>query len=110
MAQRIPIQTYLPRDLVVQLRGRCVAAQISMSEWIRSAVIDACRQSETADRDDPMAERLARDLTFTTVALDALLAGHPDPDLRSRTHEAYARKLVNRGARPARIEGSDDEA
>ena len=110
MAQRIPIQTYLPRAIVAQLRERCAAARISMSEWIRSAVIDACRQSEIASDGDPKAERLARDLTFTTVALDALLAGHPDPDLRARTHEAYARKLVNRGGRPARIEGGDDEA
>jgi len=110
VAQRIPIQTYLPRDIVAQLREACAAAHISMSEWIRSAVIDACRQSETDDRSDPMTERLTRDLTFATVALDALLAGHPDPDLRPRTHEAYARKLANRGARPAPIEGGDDEA
>jgi hypothetical protein len=31
------------------------------------------------------------------VALDALLAGHPDPALRDRTHEAYRRRLERLG-------------
>ena len=60
---------------MAQLRGACAAAHISMSEWIRSAVINACRQSEITGHGDPMTERLSRDLTFATVALDACWRG-----------------------------------
>ncbi len=110
MAQRIPVQTRLPRDIVLLVRAHCALVKISVSEWIRLLVIHACRDGEISGIEDQASERLARDLTFTTVALDALLAGHPDPELRHRTHQAYARKLARRGVNPVSIEGGGDEA
>jgi hypothetical protein len=44
-----------------------------------------------------LAERIARQSVFAMIGIDALLAGHPDPRLRERAHQAYARKCGELG-------------
>ncbi len=53
------------------------------------------RDNEAKDR--PAGLDPARQAIFISVALDALLASHPDASLRDRTHEAYRRRLERLG-------------
>jgi hypothetical protein len=39
------------------------------------------------------------------VGVDALLAGHSDPRLRERAHQAYARKCKELGLTSTAVEG-----
>lgn len=81
-----------------------------MSEWVRSLLASACNGIDPASATSPLKERIARHDVFVMVGVDALLAGHSDPDLRERAHQAFARKCRELELAPASDQGGSDEA
>lgn len=68
-----------------------------MSHWARSHLYYACVSDELALHIGTPINRIARQSLFAMVGIDALLAEHPDPNLRERAHHAYARKCEQLG-------------
>lgn len=106
MKHRIAVQTRVSPEILGNIRILCREAGLSLSEWLRAIILDACGKGEGRSVRD-IREGLTRDLTFTVVALDGLLAGHADHDLRPRVHKAYGRKLDERGLRRALAPGGE---
>ncbi len=105
MSRQVPIQVWLPPTTVQEVRAFCLKHGLALSELLRSLVMEACDLGLEDRRLERELERIASDLNFTAVALDALLAGHPDPQLRTRAHEAFARKEERRRASSSTDEG-----
>jgi hypothetical protein len=102
MTRPICLQVYISHELSGLIRKAAKARGISMSEWVRSLLANACAEDELASRLNTSMERISRQSVFLMVGVDALLAGHPDPALRDRAHQAYARKCRELGlASPA---------
>ena len=96
MTHLIPVQGWLPPALAAEVKAHCARNLLSVSELVRSLIAEACAHGLEDNRLERHLDRIASDLNFTAVALDALLAGHPDPQLRTRAHEAFARKEERR--------------
>lgn len=96
MTQRVAVQTRLAPEVFERARALCEFQELSLSEWLRALVYDVCGDEEGAG---PRNQRqsMARDLTFTVIALEGMLKGHTDRELRGRVHQAYSRKLEERG-------------
>ena len=88
---RYHLQCYVSGDTAARVRNAAASDHLKVSQWLRRLVLEACSDTGS-DGAAPPLERIEHDLTFTAVALDALLANNPDPDLRDRTHRAFARK------------------
>ena len=97
MSRPISLQVHVSNDLAVRVRAAAHRREISVSEWIRSLLSQACEDDDYFSRLEYSVERIARHSVFVMVAVDALLAGHPDHALRERAHQAYARKLRELG-------------
>ena len=91
MSIRYHLQCYVSGDTAARVRNAAASDHLKVSQWLRRLVLEACSDTD-GDGAAPPLERIEHDLTFTAVALDALLANNPDPDLRDRTHRAFARK------------------
>lgn len=100
------LQTFLPVSVATWARQRAADNGESVSIFIRDLVIAAWRlDNDTNSRIngfDP-----ARQSVFIAVALDALLASHPDSSLRERTHDAYRRRLEKLGLAVSTAMGSN---
>lgn len=96
MQYQVPIQTWLPPTVAEEVKSYCRRHTLPVSEFVRALIMDACEAGLEENRIELQLASIASDLNFTAVALDALLAGHPDPDLRTRVHEAFARKEQRR--------------
>ena len=110
MTRPICLQVYISSELSSMIRKAAKAKGISMSEWVRALLANACTEDELASRLDASIERISRRSVFLMVGVDALLAGHPDHALRGRAHQAYARKCKELGLSAATGEGGSDEA
>lgn len=97
MSRPICIQIYVSRELGDRIRERARTRELDVSAWARSLLAAACDQADFASPTDTSADRAARQSVFVMVGVDALLAGHPDRDLRERAHQAYARKCRELG-------------
>jgi Arc/MetJ-type ribon-helix-helix transcriptional regulator len=96
MTRQDRLQTFVSLPVGNWVR-QCAADQgESVSVFIRDLIVAAWHRDNEA-KDRPRALDPARQNVFISVALDALLAGHPDPALRDRTHEAYRRRLERLG-------------
>ncbi|MBX9896389.1 MAG: hypothetical protein K2Y17_00525 [Qipengyuania sp.] len=107
MTRPICLQVYISDELSSLIRKAARAKGISMSEWVRSLLANACAEDELASRMNTSIERISRQSVFLMVGIDALLAGHPDHALRDRAHQAYARKCRELGLAPTLGEGGD---
>lgn len=107
MARSISLQVRVSPDLAARLRAHCASHGVSLSERIRALILDSLDGSGSVER-DRMVRRTARQMVFVMIGVDALLAGHPDPDLRTRSHQAYARKCRELGI--VSVPGEGDEA
>ena len=107
MTRPICLQVYISDELSSLIRKSAKAKGISMSEWVRSLLANACAEDELASRLNTSIERISRQSVFLMVGIDALLAGHPDHALRERAHQAYARKCRELGLAPIAGEGGD---
>ena len=93
MPSNIPVQTYLPPHIADWVGDEAARVQLSKSLWIGNMIIDLYRGQEMRDEARKNAEKVRKQLTFITCALDGLLAANPDPTLRERVHAAFRRKL-----------------
>jgi hypothetical protein len=96
MNSLVPITIRLPRATAMEVRKHCAKSDLRLSEFIRSLVVEAHDQGLENNRIEQHLSRIDSDLNFVAVALDALLSGHPDNELRTRVHEAFARKEERR--------------
>ena len=102
------LQTYVPPLIADWILEQSNTRDTSVSVVIRDHLVTAWnRHNDSADR--PGGSDPARQLVFLTTALDALLAIHPDDNLRKRTHAAYHRRLAQLGFIPARAKEAGDE-
>lgn len=86
---RFALQCYVDRELYEAVKTAAEAAHMSVSQWLKLAVIGAIEgQQEAAFRDRVMAH-----LLFTSTAIDGLLSSSADKELRTRVHAAHGKKL-----------------
>ena len=97
MTRPVCLQIYVSHELSARIREVAGARNLSMSEWARSLLNAACDDDDSGSRIGGSIERIARQGVFAMVGIDALLAGHSDPHLRERAHQAYARKCRELG-------------
>ncbi len=110
MTRHDRLQTFVPLPVATWVRQQAADHRESVSIFIRDLIVAAWhRDNEAQDR--PSGLDPARQNIFISVALDALLASHPDATLRDRTHEAYRRRLERLGLTPsANMGGNSHEA
>ena len=101
------LQVHVTVELAERVRAAAKRRDISVSEWIRSLLSQACDDDDYVSRLEHSVERIARHSVFLMVGIDALLAGHPDHALRERAHQAYARKCRELGLVPSTDEGGE---
>ena len=106
MSRHVCFQVYISRELSERIRQAASAKELNMSEWVRPLLVAACDHEDFVSRLHD-AGRTARQDVFVMVAVDALLAGHPDPGLRERAHQAYARKCRELGVALPSQKGGD---
>ena len=75
MTRPICLQVYISDELSSLIRQAARAKGISMSEWVRSLLANACAEDELASRLNTSIERISRQSVFLMVGIDALLAG-----------------------------------
>lgn len=111
MSRSSVLQIYVTPDLAERVRGVAVAHGLDVSQWVRSLIVRACDDEPGGDgQNRTTLGRLHRHAVFAMVGIDALLAGHPDPKLRGRAHQAFTRKCREAGIVAASDEGGRDEA
>ena len=93
MGRSISVQTYLPPHVADWVGDEAGRVNLSRSLWIGKMILDLYQGQEMRDEARKNVDHIRRQLTFIACALDGLLVGHPDPVLRERVHEAYARKV-----------------
>jgi hypothetical protein len=92
MPRNVSIQTYLPKHVAAWVQNEATHAKQSRSQWIGAIVTDLFQGQDLREENRQNIELIKRNLTFMVCAIDGLLAGHADPTLRARVHEAYRRK------------------
>ena len=110
-AQRMKLVLELKSDQgyehIVPLASQAVAVLMRVGEFLRTLVMQACDTGLGESQTERQLARIETDQCFAAVALDALLAGHPDPDMRSRAHAAFIRKTERRRRLEASGEGDE---
>lgn len=96
MTRHDRLQAFVPLPVSTWVRQRAADQGESVSIFIRDLIV-AAWQRENEAKNRPAGLDPARQAIFISVALDALLASHPDASLRDRTHEAYRRRLERLG-------------
>ena len=107
MDHLVALQFRVPKEVAAKLKAHCTARDLRVGEFLRSLVMRACQAGLGESRSERQLARIETDLCFAAVALDALLAGHPDPDMRSRAHAAFVRKSERRRRVDASSEGDE---
>ncbi|WP_066112130.1 ribbon-helix-helix protein, CopG family [Blastomonas sp. CCH2-E1] len=104
------LQVHVSFELAERVRNAAERRDISVSEWIRSLLQQACDEDDLNVGLSTWLKRLNHHSVFTMVGVDALLSGHVDHDLRGRVHKAYARRCAEFGLVQTPIDGGFDEA
>ena len=107
MSQLVAFQVRLPRPIAEQVRAHCAKVGQRYGECLRLIIVDTCNKGLGENRTERQLARIETDQCFAAVALDALLAGHPDPEMRSRAHAAFVRKSERRRRLDASGEGDE---
>lgn len=107
MSRPMSLQVHVSNDLASRVRAAADRQDISVSEWIRSLLSQACDDDDYVSRLEHSVERIARQSVFIMVGVDALLAGHVDHALRDRAHQAYVRKCRELGLVASTDEGGE---
>ena len=105
MARPLSLQIYVSRDLAHRVRLAANERSTSVSEWVRLLLMAACDGDDPASQSATAIERIHRQSVFAMVGIDALLAGHSDPQLRDRAHQAYARRCKQLGIASSAVAG-----
>jgi len=86
---RFALQCYVDESLHEAVKAAADASHMSVSRWLKLAVIGAIEgQDEAAFRD-----RLMNHLIYASTAADGLLLVHADKDLRTRVQVAHGKRL-----------------
>ena len=109
MQRHQSLQSYVPRLIADWIRDQARLKQVSVSIVVRDLLVAAWTRDNNAPL-RPTGTDPERQRVFATVALDALLAHHPDATLRERTLAAYHRRLERLGLVQASGKGGEDEA
>ena len=110
MTRQDRLQTFVSLPVGNWVRQSAADQGESVSVFIRDLIFAAWHRDNAA-KDRPVALDPARQNVFISVALDALLAGHPDASLRDRTQDAYRRRLERLGlAVSTQMGGNSHEA
>lgn len=110
MTKHIPLQTYLPAHVAAWIREAASTLDLTVSVIMRDIIMAAYRHGENSDNVSPTAAKLDRQSVFISVALDALLAAHPDKQLRDQVFEDYARRVDELGLAENSENGGRHEA
>ena len=110
MTNHICLQTYLSYPLAQWVRSEADDHGECVSVFIRDLVMAAYIAQDEGNSDALKGLDKAREIVFSSVALDAILTAHPDSSLRQKTHDAYARRLQRLGLAPASSNGGRDDA
>lgn len=103
------LQGYVPPLIADWIRVQAQHRNCSVSIIMRDLLVAAwTRENEVASR--PAGANPEWQRVFITVALDALLAHHPDPTLRDETIAAYHRRLAKLGFIQTFAAGDENEA
>ncbi|MBS0504438.1 MAG: hypothetical protein JSS55_11700 [Proteobacteria bacterium] len=97
MTRPVRLQIYISHELSARIREAARASDLSVSAWAMARLSAACDDEVSPSDTGFLVERIARQSVFAMIGIDALLAGHPDPHLRERAHQAYARKCGELG-------------
>ena len=86
---RFALQCYVDRELYEAVKAAAEAAHMSVSQWLKLAVIGTLEgQDEVAFRD-----RLMSHVLFTSAAADGLLMAQADKEIRARVQAAHGKRL-----------------
>jgi hypothetical protein len=86
---RFALQCYVDQELYEAVKAAAEAAHMSVSQWLRLAVIGTIEgQDEAAFRD-----RLMSHVLFTSAAADGLLMAQANKELRTQVHAAHGKRL-----------------
>ena len=107
MDHLVALQFRVPRAVAARLKAHCAACNLLVGEFLRTLVMQACDTGLGENRTERQLALNETDQCFAAVALDALLAGHPDPEMRSRAHAAFVRKSERRRSLDAAGEGDE---
>jgi LmbE family N-acetylglucosaminyl deacetylase len=104
------LQVHVSFELAERVRNAAERRDISVSEWIRSLLQQACDEDDLNVGLSTWLKRLNHHSVFTMVGVDALLSGHVDHELRGRAHKAYVRRCEELGLAQSTDAGGFDEA
>ncbi|WP_088308681.1 hypothetical protein [Novosphingobium sp. B 225] len=100
---RFALQCYVDQELYEAVKMAAEAAHMSVSQWLRLAVIGTLEgQDEAAFRD-----RLMSHVLFTSAAADGLLMAQADKEIRARVQAAHGKRLREYRERVAVSRGGD---
>jgi hypothetical protein len=86
---RFALQCYVDQELYEAVKSAAEAAHMSVSQWLKLAVIGTLEgQDEAAFRD-----RLMSHVLFTSAAADGLLMAQADKEIRARVQAAHGKRL-----------------
>lgn len=97
MTRPVCLQIYISHELSARIRETARASGLSVSAWAMARLNAACEDEVGPSGSGILIERIARQSVFAMIGIDALLAGHPEPHLRERAHQAYTRKCGELG-------------
>lgn len=97
MTRPVCLQIYISHELSARIREAARESDLSVSAWAMARLNAASEDEGGPSGSSVLIERIARQSVFTMIGIDALLAGHPDPHLRERAHQAYTRKCGELG-------------
>ena len=100
---RFALQCYVDERLHEAVRAAASASHMSMSQWLKLAVIEKIEgHDEAAYRDLLMGHML-----FATAAAEGLLLAQADKGIRTRVHTAHGKRLSEYRERVARAKRDD---
>ena len=100
---RFALQCYVDERLHEAVKVAAAASHMSMSQWLKLAVIEKIEgHDEAAYRDQLMGHML-----FATAAAEGLLLAQADKGIRTRVHTAHGKRLNEYRERVARARRDD---
>lgn len=87
---RFALQCYVDESLHKAVKTAAAASHMSVSQWLKLAVIEKVEgHDEAAYRD-----RLMVHLLFASAAADGLLVALADKDVRTKVHTAHGKRVT----------------
>lgn len=101
---RFSLQCYVSEDIAIAVRRAADERHMSVSQWLKNIIIETLDDQNRSAND-----QLLRQTIFASIALDAILAEHPNDKLRDRAFAAYHRQLERHGLTGSSSSNEDEE-